>query len=346
MPEQQAKVVDQRFLALQAWFAQQAPHVAAQLNRESLPAGQWQAGGSDASFRRYFRWRSESLQLVLMDAPPPQEDCRPFVRMAQMLGQAGLNVPRILAQDVQQGFLVLSDLGEQTWLQVLNADNADALFRQALAVLVQMQQIDVAGSGLPQYDETLLRRELELFPDWYVARELGVQLDAQQRQWWQQGCDLLVQAALAQPTVLVHRDFMPRNLMAGGGEPGVLDFQDAVVGPVSYDVISLFRDAFISWPPEQVHGWLLHYWRLAQESGLPVPGSFADFVRDCDLMGLQRHLKVIGIFARICHRDGKPAYLRDVPRFFAYIRPVLGRYPQLRSLQQLLDSLPLPEGCR
>ncbi len=346
MPEQQAKVVDQRFLALQAWFAGQAPHVAAQLNRARLPQGEWQVGGSDASFRRYFRWRSESLQLVLMDAPPPQEDCRPFVRMAQMLGHAGLNVPRILAQDVQQGFLVLSDLGEHTWLQVLDADNADALFRQALAVLVQMQQIKVAGSGLPRYDEALLRRELELFPDWYVAHELGVQLDAQQRQWWQQGCELLVQAALAQSRVLVHRDFMPRNLMADASEPGVLDFQDAVIGPISYDVISLFRDAFISWPDEQVHGWLQHYWQQARNAGLPVPERFASFVVDCDLMGLQRHLKVIGIFARICHRDGKPAYVQDVPRFFAYIRPVLGRYPQLRPLQLLLDSLPLPEACR
>ena len=346
MPLPQAKGEDVRLNALQDWFLRQGPHLAARLNLPQLPDGDWQAAGSDASFRRYFRWRAQGLRLVLMDAPPPGEDCRPFVRMAQMLGAAGLNVPQVVAQDVQQGFLVLTDLGEQTWLQVLDADNADRMFAKALDTLVRIQRIDVAGSNLPVYDEALLRRELQLFPDWYVRHALGLELDAHQQVWWQQGCDLLVQAALAQPRVLVHRDYMPRNLMVSEPEPGVLDFQDAVLGPVSYDVISLFKDAFLSWPEERVHGWLGQYRDRAAAAGLPVPASFAQFARDCDWMGLQRHLKVIGIFARICHRDGKPRYLQDVPRFFAYVRPVLARYPELKPLQQLLDSLPLPEACR
>lgn len=346
MPQLQAQGEDARLHALHSWFSQQGPHLAARLNLSHLPKGSWQAAGSDASFRRYFRWQAPGLQLVLMDAPPPGEDCRPFVRMAQMLAVAGLNVPRVLAQDVEQGFLVLTDLGQQTWLQVLDTNNAEQMFERALDVLVQIQQLDIRGSNLPLYDEALLRRELELFPDWYVRHELGHTLNEQQQSWWRQGCELLIQAALAQPQVLVHRDYMPRNLMVSEPDPGVLDFQDAVQGPISYDVISLFKDAFISWPDEQVHGWLRLYWNKARAAGLPVPSAFAQLARDCDWMGLQRHLKVIGIFARICHRDGKPRYLQDAPRFFAYIRPVLARYPELRPLQLLMDSLLLPEACR
>lgn len=347
MPQPQARSADARFEALKNWFLQQGPHLAAVLNtgQAVLPEGVWQAAGSDASFRRYFRWHAGDLRLILMDAPAP-EDCRPFVRMAQMLGAAGLNVPRVLAQDVQQGFLVLTDLGRQTWLQVLDAANADQLFARALDTLVRLQQINVAGSHLPEYDAALLQRELQLFPDWYVQHELGQTLDAQQQEWWRQGSGLLVEAALKQAQVLVHRDYMPRNLMVSEPDPGVLDFQDAVLGPVSYDVISLFKDAFLSWPQERVHGWLHLYWDKARSAGVPVPASFAQFARDCDWMGLQRHLKVIGIFARICHRDGKSRYLQDVPRFFAYVRPVLARYPELKPLQQLLDSLPLPGACQ
>lgn len=345
MPAQPTKAEDTRFIELENWFTQRGPYLAAVLNLPDWPLGRWQEAGSDASFRRYFRWRADGLRLVLMDAPPP-EDCRPFVRMAQVLGAAGLNVPKILAQDVRQGFLVLSDLGDQTWLQVLEAGNAEQMFAQGLDTLVQIQQINIDGAGLPDYDEALLQRELQLFPDWYLQHELGLRLDARQADWWQQGCELLVQAALVQPQVLVHRDYMPRNLMFGEQEPGVLDFQDAVRGPLAYDVISLFKDAFISWPEERVHGWLQLYWSKARTAGLPVPDSFACFRRDCDWIGLQRHLKVIGIFARICHRDGKPHYLQDVPRFFAYVRGVLARYPELKPLQLLLDSLPLPEACR
>jgi aminoglycoside/choline kinase family phosphotransferase len=297
---------------------------------------------SDASFRRYFRWQAEGRSLILMDAPPPQEDCRPFVKVAAMLAEAGVHVPRILAQDLERGFLVLDDLGSQTWLEVLNEDNADALFESALQALVAFQKLPVEGQ-LPPYDDALLRRELQLFPDWYLQRHLGVELNEAQRGQWQQVCDLLVGSALDQSRVFVHRDYMPRNLMLSQPNPGILDFQDAVHGPISYDVTSLFKDAFLSWPEERVIGWLQRYWQLARDAGLEVPMEFAEFHLASDLMGVQRHLKVIGIFARICHRDGKPKYLNDVPRFFSYIEAVLARRPELAVLGELLASLPQRE---
>lgn len=345
MPERPLEADDARFQALKLWFAQQAPAIAKALDLTELPAGTFQAAGSDASFRRYFRWRAGALRLVLMDAPPPQEDCAPFVKVAEILAQAGLNVPKILAQELQQGFLVLSDLGQHTWLEVLTEDNAEAHFRLAMDTLIRLQRIETDGLALPAYDEALLRRELQLFPDWYVRHELGVELDTQQQGWWQISCDAIVAAALAQSRVLVHRDYMPRNLMQSEPNPGVLDFQDAVVGPVSYDPISLFKDAFVSWPPARVQQWLEYYWTTAQQQGVAVPATLADFQRDCDWMGLQRHLKVIGIFARIRHRDGKPRYLADVPRFFGYIQPVVQRYPELDALRQLLASLPQPRNA-
>lgn len=342
MSTPQTSGLDLRQQALQAWFVACQPQLAKLLPVKDLASYPLQEAGSDASFRRYFRWNDGHTSLVLMDAPPPGEDCRPFVKMAKLLAAADLNVPAILAEDVEQGFLVLSDLGLQTWLEVLNEHNADELFDQALDVLVRLQSLDVTAADVPSYDEALLRRELQLFPDWYLARELGVELNEQQQADWQQSCDLLVQAALAQPKVLVHRDFMPRNLMLSEPNPGVLDFQDAVLGPVSYDVISLFKDAFISWPEQRVQGWIANYLSKARAAGLAVPVEDASFMRDCDWMGLQRHLKVAGIFARICHRDGKPAYLQDVPRFLNYIYQVVGRYEELAPLRRLLASLPLP----
>jgi aminoglycoside/choline kinase family phosphotransferase len=192
---------------------------------------------------------------------------------------------------------------------------------------------------LPSYDVALLRRELELFPEWYVKRELGIEFDSAQQVLWQNVTELLIDSALAQPKVLVHRDYMPRNLMLSEPNPGVLDFQDAVYGPVTYDVTCLFKDAFLSWPEERVRGWLEAYWQQAGDLGIPVQPDFEDFLRASDLMGVQRHLKVIGIFARICHRDGKPRYLGDVPRFFAYIDAVIARRPELAELDVLLLSL-------
>ncbi|MBB2496728.1 aminoglycoside phosphotransferase family protein [Aquipseudomonas ullengensis] len=337
MPDQ-----DVRLELLQGWLDECLPALFAQHNWGEARCERFTPASSDASFRRYFRWEGNGRSLILMDAPPPQEDCRPFVKMAGLLAEAGVHVPRILAADLPRGFLVLDDLGSQTWLEVLTADNADALFDQALQALIALQKLPVEGL-LPAYDDALLRRELQLFPDWYLQRHLGVELDAAQQAQWQQVCDLLVNSALAQPRVLVHRDYMPRNLMLSTPNPGVLDFQDAVLGPVSYDVTSLFKDAFLSWPEERVAGWLQRYWQLAREAGIELPESFAEFHRASDLMGVQRHLKVIGIFARICHRDGKPKYLGDVPRFFSYIEAVLARRPELAVLGELLASLPQRE---
>ena len=334
--------VDSRLVGLKALLDECLPALCAARGWAPPGAASLTPASSDASFRRYFRWQAEGRSLILMDAPPPQEDCRPFVRIAALLADSGVHVPRILAQDLERGFLVLGDLGRQTWLEVLNADNADALFEQALQALVRFQRMPGADA-LPPYDDALLRRELQLFPDWYLQRHLGVELNEVQRDQWQRVCDLLVGSALAQPRVFVHRDYMPRNLMLSEPNPGILDFQDAVHGPISYDVTSLFKDAFLSWPEERVQAWLQRYWQLAREAGLAVPAEFAEFQRMSDLMGVQRHLKVIGIFARICHRDGKPKYLADVPRFFAYIEAVLARRPELAVLGELLASLPQRE---
>jgi hypothetical protein len=247
-------------------------------------------------------------------------------------------VRKIYAEDLPRGFLLLNDLGNQTYLDVIDEHNADALFEDALQALLALQQLPMEAP-LPCYDVALLRRELELFPEWYIGRELGVTLNSQQREQWQRVSDLLIDSALAQPKVLVHRDYMPRNLMLSEPNPGVLDFQDAVYGPVTYDVTCLFKDAFLSWPESRVQGWLNHYWQQARARGIPVQADFDEFLRASDLMGVQRHLKVIGIFSRICHRDGKPRYLADVPRFFAYIEAVLARRPELAELSQLLLSL-------
>jgi aminoglycoside/choline kinase family phosphotransferase len=273
-----------------------------------------------------------------MDAPPPQENCKPFVDIAFLLAKSGINVPKIYAEDLERGFLLLNDLGNQTYLDVIDSENADDLFNDALQALLAFQQLPMVAP-LPSYDVALLRRELQLFPEWYVKHELGVEFDAAQQVLWQQVSDLLIDSALAQPKVLVHRDYMPRNLMLSEPNPGVLDFQDAVYGPVTYDVTCLFKDAFLSWPEERVRGWLENYWQQAAALNIPVQPDFEDFLRASDLMGVQRHLKVIGIFARICHRDGKPRYLGDVPRFFAYIDAVIARRPELAGLDVLLASL-------
>lgn len=334
---------DTRYQQMTRWLDLSLPAVFNAEGWGHVPEASLTAASSDASFRRYFRWQGEGRTLIVMDAPPPQEDCRPFVKVAGLLAEAGVHVPRILAQDVEQGFLLLSDLGRQTYLDVLTAQNAEELFEPALDALVAFQQVDVADR-LPAYDEALLRRELQLFPDWYLQRHLGVTLEGERLDAWQRTCDLLVRSALEQPRVLVHRDYMPRNLMLSEPNPGVLDFQDAVYGPVTYDVTCLYKDAFLSWPEPRVHDGLSHYWRKAQAAGIALPERFEDFLRASDLMGAQRHLKVIGIFARICHRDGKPRYLGDVPRFFRYLENVIARRPELADLAGLLASLPKHES--
>lgn len=338
MPDQ-----DVRLQHLKVWLDEQLAIVYAAQGWGEVPPATLTAASSDASFRRYFRWQGAGRSFVVMDAPPPQENCKPFVDIAQLLATSGINVPKIYAQDLVRGFLLLNDLGNKTYLDVIDESNADALFEDALQALLAFQQLPM-DAPLPSYDVALLRRELELFPEWYVGRELAVTLSTQQREQWLRVSDLLIDSALAQPKVLVHRDYMPRNLMLSEPNPGVLDFQDAVYGPVTYDVTCLFKDAFLSWPQPRVHGWLEGYWQQARTLGIPVQEDFEEFLRASDLMGVQRHLKVIGIFSRICHRDGKPRYLADVPRFFAYIEAVLARRPELAELSQLLVSLRQPAG--
>jgi len=333
MPDQ-----DIRLQHLKVWLDEQLAILFAQQGWGAVPPATLTAASSDASFRRYFRWEGAGQSLIVMDAPPPQENCKPFVDIAFLLAKSGINVPKIYAEDLERGFLLLNDLGNQTYLDVIDSENADDLFNDALQALLAFQQLPMVAP-LPSYDVALLRRELQLFPEWYVKHELGVEFAAAQQVLWQQVSDLLMDSALAHPKVLVHRDYMPRNLMLSEPNPGVLDFQDAVYGPVTYDVTCLFKDAFLSWPEERVRGWLENYWQQAAALNIPVQPDFEDFLRASDLMGVQRHLKVIGIFARICHRDGKPRYLGDVPRFFAYIDAVIARRPELAGLDVLLASL-------
>ncbi|WP_421523765.1 aminoglycoside phosphotransferase family protein [Pseudomonas yamanorum] len=333
MPDQ-----DLRLQQLKVWLDEQLPSLFTAQGWGVVPPATLTAASSDASFRRYFRWEGGGRSFVVMDAPPPQENCKPFVDIAHFLGQSRINVPKIYAQDLIRGFLLLNDLGKKTYLDVIDEQNADQLFADAIDALLAFQQLPIEAP-LPSYDVALLRRELELFPEWYVRRELGIEFDAGQLALWQRVSQHLIDSALAQPKVLVHRDYMPRNLMISKPNPGVLDFQDAVYGPVTYDITCLFKDAFLSWPKARVREWQRGYWLRAGALGIPVQSDFEAFLRASDLMGVQRHLKVIGIFARICHRDGKPRYLADVPRFFAYIEAVLADRPELSDLGELLASL-------
>lgn len=320
-----------RLEQLNEWLAQVLPGKSLQLSPAS----------ADASFRRYFRVEFEgSPSLIAMDAPPPQEDCRPFVQVAQLFLQAGLHVPKVLAEDLQHGFLLLDDLGNDTYLQTLNADTsvADPLYRDAFNALIQLQQASQPGV-LPPYDEALLTREMQLFPDWYIARHLGLSLSEKQQQVITQTMEVLNRNILAQGQVYVHRDYHSRNLMLTAPNPGVLDFQDAVYGPITYDLVSLLKDAYISWDEDKVLDWVVRYWQGARAAGLPVPGDIADFYRDFEWMGVQRHLKVLGIFARLYHRDGKDGYLKDMPLVMDYLRRACNRYRELRPLLRLLDEI-------
>ncbi|HET9652872.1 MAG TPA: phosphotransferase [Usitatibacter sp.] len=294
---------------------------------------------ADASFRRYFRvFLDEGRTLVAMDAPPQHENSEPFVRIAKMFRDAGLNAPEVLAQDLAKGFLLLGDLGTRSYLAALRAENFDALMGDATTALVKWQAATRPGV-LPEYDEALLRRELSLFPDWYIARHLGIELSGRQREALEGVFRSILASNLAEPRVYVHRDYMPRNLMVCDPNPGILDFQDAVHGPISYDIACLYRDAFVSWDEERVLDGTIRYWEKARRAGLPVRADFSDFWRDVEWMGLQRHLKVAGIFARLYYRDGKPLYLADTPRFIGYIRHAVQRYNDLAPLGHLLDSL-------
>ncbi len=301
---------------------------------------------ADASFRRYFRvYLPAGESLIVMDAPPPQENVASFLRMNAILRAAELHAPEVLAAEPEAGFLLLEDLGRQTYLQAfadLDRHACNSLMREAIAALVRLQTIELTSlpADFPRYDAALLRRELELFPEWYVRRHRGCELSTSERENLERSFALLIGFALAQPQVLVHRDYMPRNLMRlPQGNPGILDHQDAVIGPISYDLASLLRDAFHSWEEEQQIDWAVRYWEAARRARLPVPEDFGAFYRDLEWMGLQRHLKVLGIFARIHYRDGKPHYLPDTPRFIGYVRHTAGRYEAFTPLLRLLDRI-------
>lgn len=328
--------VDERLTLLHAWLPAQSHEFGIQ--PQSL-----RPASSDASFRRYFRVDAAASvggSLIVMDAPPPQEDCRPFVHAAEVFTRSGISVPRILASDLGQGLLLLEDFGNTTYLEQLDAARAPALYADALAALVRLQSDSRADSFAP-YDADKLRAEMELFAQWYVGRHLGLSLSPEDRGILDEAFELLTRSALAQPQVHVHRDYHSRNLMVlpGGRNPGVLDFQDAVYGPITYDLVSLLKDAYIRWEEEQVLDWAIRYWERARAAQLPVAGDFGEFYRDFEWMGLQRHLKVLGIFARLNYRDGKERYLADLPLVMRYVREVVGRYLAFKPLALLLDRL-------
>ena len=315
---------------------------------------------SDASFRRYFRVSFEdgSPSQIVMDAPPEHEDCAPFVNVAALLRAAGVNAPQVLAQELAQGFLLLTDLGNTTYLTALEADagRADALYKDAVSALIRFQLASQPGV-LPAYERPLLLREMQLLPDWYISKHKGFALNDAQHNIIGQSFETLLANNLAQPCVYVHRDYHSRNLMVCANNPaekpahlaqqrhqplhnpGVLDFQDAVYGPITYDLASLFKDAYIEWEEERVLDWVIRYWEAARKAGLPVPHLFDDFYRDFEWMGLQRHLKVLGIFARLYHRDGKDGYLKDLPLVMHYVRKVCGRYGVFVGLYRLLHEI-------
>ncbi len=302
------------------------------------------SASADASFRRYFRVHLNDKTLIAMDAPPPQEDCTPFVNIAKLMLDAGLNVPKVIAEDLQYGFLLLSDLGDDTYLSQLNSQNAQKLYGDATDALIKLQLASQPDFNkayvLPLYDEALLTREMQLFPDWYVAQHLKFKLNAEQQGWLQTTFDALNKNILAQGQVTVHRDYHSRNLMiTQQNNPGVLDFQDAVYGAVTYDLVSLLKDAYIQWDEEQVIDFAVRYWEKARKLKLPVPNDFSEFYRDFEWMGAQRHIKVLGIFARLSIRDGKDSYLKDMPLVMHYLRKVCERYVELRPMLRLLDAL-------
>lgn len=294
---------------------------------------------ADASFRRYFRLNfADGRTLIAMDAPPPQEDCRPFVHTAQVFGEAGLNVPKVLHQNIEQGFLLLTDLGNTTYLNALNENTANKLYLDANQALIKLQ-LASKPDVFPEYDEALLTREMQLFPDWYISKHLNRTLPEKFQGVLEKTFALLNANILAQPKVYVHRDYHSRNLMVCDENLGVLDFQDAVYGPITYDLVSLFKDAYISWEEDQVLDWVVRYWQAAKKAGLPVADDVADFYRDFEYMGAQRHIKVLGIFARLYHRDGKDGYLKDMPLVMHYLRRVCERYIELKPMQRLLEDL-------
>lgn len=322
---------DLRFNALSTWLAATLP---------AADISSLRPASSDASFRRYFRAdMQDGSTVIIMDAPPPQEDVRPFIKVAELFRTTGVSVPTILAQDVEQGFLVLNDLGNTTYLSQLSPDTAHKLYIDAIDSLIILQTQSKANQ-LPVYDRTLLNNELQLFPEWYLKKHLNVTLTDQQQNIIDQAFEKLLSNNLSQAPVYVHRDYHSRNLMVlPKGNPGILDFQDAVYGPITYDLVSLLRDAYIQWDEEMVLDWAVRYWEKAKRAGLPVPMDIDDFYRDFEYMGLQRHLKILGIFARLYHRDGKDGYLNDIPVVLEYVLRTGRRYRDFIPLVRLLETV-------
>jgi N-acetylmuramate 1-kinase len=304
------------------------------------PALELHRASVDAGFRSYWRGNGLDGTVIVMDSPPELEDPKPWLRIRDLLEAAGVRVPGVLARDVDAGFLLLEDLGVDTYLHVIGPDNADTLFDDAVTQLLKSQAME-CPADLPPYDEAFFARELHLFEEWFLGRHLGITLDCGDMDKLELVYRRLINNALVQPQVFVHRDFMPRNLMPVAGGPAVIDFQGALRGPIAYDAISLYRDAFLSWPEDRVEHWLQRYHQRAVAAGLPVP-PFERFRRDADWIGMQRHLKILGIFARLQYRDGKSKYLPDVPRFIGYLDIVLARYPELAPLADILDRYVRP----
>lgn len=297
---------------------------------------------SDASFRRYFRVHFAEVTLIAMDAPPEKENSAPFVAVANHLLGIGLNVPQILVSDLDLGFMVMGDLGNQTYLNRLNAASASDLYRDACDALVTMQKYPPMA-GLPDYDQEMLVKEMQLFTDWYLAKHCDYAPTEKEVRLLEKTFNLLAARAVAQGQVMVHRDYHARNLMqTEHNNPGILDFQDAVVGPIAYDLVSLLRDAYIQWDEPLVIDWAVRYWASAKQADLPVPDDFSQFYQDFEWIGAQRHIKILGIFARLHHRDGKSNYLNDMPLVMQYLRDVCARYLELRPLLTLLDKVGLP----
>ena len=327
-------MIDTRLDPLRNWLKALQPKW--QLDLDTLaPAS------ADASFRRYFRIESKNPDfgtLIVMDAPPQHEPLDAFIQVDFLLLAAGLNVPKILEQNAADGFLLLSDLGNETYLMALNEHSANALYQDATDALMKMQ-LASKPDVLPNYDRALLQRELDLFPEWYLHKHLGIELNTQQQAQLKQSFELIIENNLAQAKVYVHRDYHSRNLMVTSvNNPGILDFQDAVYGPITYDAASLWRDAYIAWPEERVIDWVVKFWEQGRKAGLPMPEDFGHFYRDFEWMGLQRHLKVLGIFARLFHRDGKNGYLKDIPLVLEYAIATANRYIELKPLARILES--------
>ncbi|OOZ39955.1 aminoglycoside phosphotransferase [Solemya pervernicosa gill symbiont] len=320
----------ERLAQLQSWLTKEA----------GLPEFEIEPASGDASFRRYFRLSFEGETRIAMDAPPERENSRPFIEVGEQLFELGLNVPEILHHDLEQGFMLLGDLGNRQYLDELNEQTVDRYYGDALGALLTIQACGPDGESLPHYDRELLLAEMNLFRDWYLTRHLEHQLSESEQAVLDQSFELLAESALEQPQVTVHRDYHSRNLMVTEvHNPGILDFQDAVYGPVTYDLVSLLRDCYIEWPRERVEGWVRGYHDLALDSGILREPCESRFMRWFDLMGVQRHLKAAGIFARLNHRDGRPGYLKDIPRTVGYIYEVSGRDSELAPLHTLLESL-------